>query len=438
MTIMQRALRRTILPSLLAGLLLAMPCTADAVPPGMMLIPGGEYTPLYAKEAKRRKAEPFFMDVLQVTNAQFLEFVKTHPQWQRSKVGRSLADKNYLAHWADDLDLGGNAPASAPVTHASWFAAKAFCESHNKRLPTQDEWEFVARADATRIDASTDQAFLRQLLEWYSKPATSALEDVQSGIKNIHGLRGLHGLVWEWVHDFNSTMIVGDSRGDGSLERKLFCGAGSLLAADVSNYAAFMRYALRSSLKGDYCVGSLGFRAAKSVNETAPALVTTAFTTIYDLPGEWRTQDDRPLALDQLRGKVRIITMGFTSCKFACPRIIGDMHRIEQALGSDADKVGFVFFSFDTAADNPAKMKATVSENKLSTDRWTFAVANDEVVRQLAVALNFKFATIEGFLTHSNLIAVLDESGNVIHREEVLGADIEPAIKAVRARLAKP
>jgi len=411
------------------------PAAAPSPPPGMAAIAGGSYKPLYAKEAKPRTAQPFFIDITQVTNAQFLDFVTKHPTWRRSRIKPTLADKNYLAHWRSDLDPGDETMLATPVVNVSWFAAKAYCEAQGKRLPTQDEWEFIARADATRLDASSDQAFLRQLLEWYSQPASVALPPAGEGVLNVHGVRGLHGLIWEWVHDFNSTMIVGDSRGDGSLERKLFCGAGSLLAADVSNYAAYMRYAFRSSLKGDYCVRSLGFRGAKSVKEAPPAPAMPQFTTIYDLPGQWRTQDDRPLKLADLRGKPRLITMGFTTCKYACPRIISDMKRIETALGADADKAGLVFFSFDTAADTPAQMQATMTEHHLSPARWTFAISDDETIRQLAVALQFKFATVEGFLTHSNLIAVLDAEGNIIHREEALGADIAPSLAALKKLL---
>lgn len=404
----------------------------------MVFIPGGEYKPLYAKEATPRTAPAFFMDAVQVTNAQFLDFVEAHPEWRRSQVRSAQADSNYLKHWAGDLDLGAKAPPQAPVTHVSWHAAQAYCQSQHKRLPTQDEWEFAARADAKKVDASTDQAFLKLLLEWYSKPATSALESVQSGILNVHGVRGLHGLVWEWVHDFNSSMIVGDSRGDGSMERKLFCGAGSLLAADVSNYAAYMRFAFRSSLKGNYCVGSLGFRGAKSVSSNAKDTTRLAtFKTPYDLSGEWHTQTDKPVMLASLRGKVRVVTMGFTRCKFACPRIFHDMQKVETALGADADKVGFTFLSIDPQHDTPAAMAAKMAELKMSGERWTFLSAPDDIVQQLAVALNFKFQLVEGFFAHSNLIAVLDEDGNVIHREESLGADIEPTVSSVR-QLLKP
>lgn len=401
-------------------------------PPGMALVQGGSYKPLYARGLSSRTVESFYMDVSQVTNAQYLAFVKAHPQWRRSQVNRRLADTGYLKHWSGDLELGPSAAPDAPVTHVSWHAAQAYCQAEGKRLPSQDEWEYAARADATRQDATQDPAFLRKMLEWYSTPANGATPGGERQETNVHGLRGMHGIVWEWVGDFNSTLIVGDSRGDNTLDKNRFCGAGSQAGTDPGNYAAYMRYALRSSLKGDYCVSSLGFRAARSLRGESP-LATGS--TPYELPGEWRTHDGTVTSLASLRGKVRIVTMGFTRCKFACPRILSDMQRIESALGADSDRVGFVFLSIDPKNDTPAQMSRTMAERQMIPERWTFLSAADTVVRPAAVSLDFKYELVDGFISHSNLIAVLDETGRPTCRQEALGADIQPVVEAVRSLL---
>ena len=109
---------------------------APAAPPGMIHIPGGDYKPLYAKEAKPRKTPPYFLATAPVTNGEFLAFVKEHPEWQRSEVPREMADLNYLRHWAGDLEIGPESAKQqdAPVTYVSWFAARAYCAARGQRL----------------------------------------------------------------------------------------------------------------------------------------------------------------------------------------------------------------------------------------------------------------------------------------------------------------
>ena len=107
--------------------------------------------------------------------------------------------------------------------------------------------------------------FKRRVLEWYATPAPARLSPVGAGDANFWGVHDLHGLVWEWVADFNTAMVTGDARGDTGLNRQLFCGAGAQGARDVENYPAFMRYGFRSSLKADYCIHNLGFRCAKNL-----------------------------------------------------------------------------------------------------------------------------------------------------------------------------
>lgn len=229
-------------------------------------IPAGTYTPLQRtlKEAAIVPVAAFFLAEHPVTNAEFLAFVTIHPQWRRSLVSPLFADSSYLTHWTDDLTLGPAAPPQAPVVRVSWFAARAYARALGLRLPTTAEWELAAAAGYTQPDGKSDAALKRDLYAWLARPVPAVLADVATTRLNFHGIRALHGLVWEWVDDFNTAMVTGESRADSGLERDLFCGAGSVGAKDTTDYAAFMRQALRSSLQANNTTTSLGFRCALS------------------------------------------------------------------------------------------------------------------------------------------------------------------------------
>jgi sulfatase modifying factor 1 len=242
---------------------------AEQTPAGMARIPAGVYVPLFKASGTDAtvNVQAFYLDVYAVTNGQFLEFVSANPSWRRSHVKRLFAETSYLRHWAGDLDLGPQADAlkNSPVTNVSWFAATAYSKWRNKRLPTLAEWESAAVASPNQADGSADTEHNRLILRWYSQPGWNVLPPVGSMFKNLWGIYDMHGLVWEWVADFNTALVTGDSRGDTGLERQLFCGSGSVNASDFQNYAAFMRYALRSSLRASYCVPNLGFRCARDI-----------------------------------------------------------------------------------------------------------------------------------------------------------------------------
>jgi formylglycine-generating enzyme required for sulfatase activity len=233
--------------------------------PTSVVIPAGTYVPLQ-RSVKDLAAVPvaaFRLDVAPVTNAQFLAFVRANSKWQRSRVSPLFADASYLEHWSSDLELGPRAPADAPVARVSWFAARAYAAWAGKRLPTTAEWELAASAGYTRADGKNDEQLNRDLYAWLARPVPAVLPDVASARANFHGVRGLHGLVWEWVSDFNTALVTGESRADSGLERDLFCGSAG--AKDTTDYAAFMRQALRSSLRANNTTSSLGFRCAQAL-----------------------------------------------------------------------------------------------------------------------------------------------------------------------------
>lgn len=228
----------------------------------MATIRGGHYIPMYGSDSLPVQVDDFLLDVYPVTNAQFLEFVERDPNWERSQVKRVFGDGNYLRSWTSGTVVGEGRSLQAPVTEISWFAANAYCECAGKRLATLKEWEYVAMADRTRPDARKDEAFTRHILEWYEK--RSAFEaEVGSTYKNYWGVWDLHGLIWEWTADFSSVLMEDDARKGTSGTNEVFCGSATIGAADLENYAAFMRYAFRASLNARYSIHNLGFRCAK-------------------------------------------------------------------------------------------------------------------------------------------------------------------------------
>jgi len=233
----------------------------------MRVIPAGAYVPLQRSvtDAPSVPVASFLLDERPVTNAEYLAFVTAVPKWRRSQVSRLFADASYLEGWSDDLTPGEKAPPDAPVVRVSWFAARAYARWVGKRLPTIAEWELAAAAGYDGPDGKNDETLNRDLYAWLARPVPAVLPAADRLRPNFHGIRGLHGLVWEWVQDFNTALVTGESRADAGLERNLFCGAGSVGAKDTTDYAAFMRQALRTSLKANNTTTSLGFRCAKSI-----------------------------------------------------------------------------------------------------------------------------------------------------------------------------
>jgi formylglycine-generating enzyme required for sulfatase activity len=231
-------------------------------------IPAGEFRSMlqYEAGAGLRRVAAFELMREPVTNAEFLAFVRAKPPWRRDRVLPLYAERDqYLAHWQSALTLGAQARPRQPVTRVSWFAARAYCEAQSARLPTWDEWEYVAAADDTRRDAREDPAWSARILDWYAHNSAAPLPEIGRTAPNAYGIRDLHGLVWEWTDDYASMLVVGDNRSQQDSERYKFCGAGALSVADRENYPVMMRVALLSSLRAPDSTSSLGFRCARSL-----------------------------------------------------------------------------------------------------------------------------------------------------------------------------
>ena len=253
---------------IVAGATMAAGPAATRSQPGLYAgLPGGSFkTALGYDDAKGKpvRIAPFALMRTPVTNGQFLDFVRKHPEWRRDNVPQVFAETRYLQHWARADALGATTRADQPVTWVSWFAADAYCGSIGARLPTWNEWEYAAAADETHRDARKDPAWRERILAWYSRPSNQALPRAGLQAPNAYGVQDLHGLVWEWTDDYSALLVAGDNRDQGDPDKLKFCGAGALSMDDRENYAVLMRVAMLSSLEGRDATANLGFRCARS------------------------------------------------------------------------------------------------------------------------------------------------------------------------------
>jgi formylglycine-generating enzyme len=231
--------------------------------PDAVVIPAGTFETILVIDEATVALEAFALARTPVTNAEFQAFVRDQPRWRRSEAPTVFAARGYLRHWADDLDLGDERAAApdAPVTNVSWYAAASYCDWVGGRLPSEYEWEYVAGAGVRGDDAQAARLF-----GWYSDPSAS-LRSVGTAEPNPLGVHDMHGLVLEWVEDFE-TVLPGE---DDGTPFGIACGAAARLLAGntLSDQLSLMRHIVRMNLSADKGTSTLGFRCAWDVAAVA-------------------------------------------------------------------------------------------------------------------------------------------------------------------------
>ncbi len=161
--------------------------------------------------------------------------------------------------------------------------------------------------------------------------------------------------------------------------------------------------------------------------------------SIYNLPEKWTTQNGKHIELKELRGKVLVMVMIYTSCKAACPRLVADMRNIEKKV-PDAfkDKVQYVLVSIDPETDTPERLKAFAKENQMDNNQWLFLRSNDEQTREFSAVLAVNYKKISPLdFSHSNIISVFNAEGELAFQQEGLGVDNEKAIAKIKEEAEK-
>jgi protein SCO1/2 len=147
--------------------------------------------------------------------------------------------------------------------------------------------------------------------------------------------------------------------------------------------------------------------------------------SIYNLPSIWTSQNNEEIELKALHGDVLVMVMIYTSCTAACPRLVADMRAIEAQVPKEKkDNVKYVLISIDPETDTPKRLKEFAKENGMDSNQWLFLRGSEEDTREFAAVLAVNYKKISPLdFSHSNIISVFNQKGELVHQKEGLGVN---------------
>jgi protein SCO1 len=160
--------------------------------------------------------------------------------------------------------------------------------------------------------------------------------------------------------------------------------------------------------------------------------------SIFNLKTKWTDQNKQELQFEDLKGEVLVMVMIYTSCKAACPRLVADMRNIETRLSeSTKENIKMVLVSIDPKIDTPERLKEFAIENQMDQDPWLFLRSSEDNTREFAavVAVNYKKISPIDF-SHSNIISVFNEQGEMVFQQEGLGVNSDATIENIEKAVA--
>ena len=188
-------------------LLATAPARAETCPPGMVLVPAGTFTMgctrdtgCWSNEVPAREvtiSKSFCMDATEATNADWADCMAAGDCAE-------LSDDTCIPDGMDALPEFFKTP-DRPVVCADHTAAAMFCTAAGKRLPTEAQWEFAARAGARTMFYWGDEMDDDYAWHWdnaVSEPgAATGTMPVGTKKPNALGLYDMAGNAAEWTRD---------------------------------------------------------------------------------------------------------------------------------------------------------------------------------------------------------------------------------------------
>ena len=144
------------------------------------------------------------------------------------------------------------------------------------------------------------------------------------------------------------------------------------------------------------------------------------------------TDEGKPFSLEKYRGKVLIITYGYTQCPHVCPTIVAYLKQVESKLNEDGykGKYQIIFISVNPKDDTVKRLRKYKKQHYLNN--FIFLTGSKETLKKVWNDYNV-YVKDKGIMTmkHGNMImkhrmidhtakiTIIDKNGNI--REEFLG-----------------
>ncbi|MGI9203610.1 MAG: formylglycine-generating enzyme family protein [Woeseiaceae bacterium] len=161
---------------------------------------GVDFPGVFENEVPRHETtiSDFGIDRYEVTNSRYFEFLVDVPEWRKNLISDSQHNGQYLLHWPGNQHAQED--AHRPVVNVTWSAAQAYCRWRGGRLPTEAEWEYVARAGDAREFPWGDELPSPDRANYSASTHGNAI-DVGTYPPNDYGVYDLAGNVWEFLYD---------------------------------------------------------------------------------------------------------------------------------------------------------------------------------------------------------------------------------------------
>ncbi len=154
--------------------------------------------------------------------------------------------------------------------------------------------------------------------------------------------------------------------------------------------------------------------AAAPASANAPAMKAGVFSPPYMAPDFTLKGAGGDVSLARYRGKVVLLTFGYTHCAAVCPTTMATLAQARGALGKAADAVQVVYVTVDPERDDAAHMKRFLAAFDPSFVGLTGAPAALAAVRQKYGVTAVKQGSGRDYaMAHTSSIFLIDRAGRL-------------------------